>query len=48
MATPVEFSWDGNDEMDEARGEGWAELQPNGSLAGQSFADAGLRREANS
>src|SRR6516165_7169835 len=22
----IEFSWDGNDEMDEASGEGWAEL----------------------
>lgn len=31
----VEFSWTGNDEMDEAGGEGWAELQPNGSLKGQ-------------
>ncbi len=30
----VVFSWEGNDEMDEARGEGWAELQPNGSLKG--------------
>jgi transposase len=24
----VEFTWDGNDEMDEASGDGWAELQP--------------------
>lgn len=31
----VEFSWTGNDEMDEACGSGWAELQPNGSLKGQ-------------
>ena len=31
----IEFSWEGNDEMDEACGEGWAELQPNGSLIGQ-------------
>ena len=31
----VEFSWAGNDEMDEACGNGWAELQPNGSLKGQ-------------
>ncbi len=31
----VEFSWAGNDEMDEAAGDGWAELQPNGSLSGQ-------------
>jgi hypothetical protein len=31
----VEFSWEGNDEMDEAQGDGWAELQPDGSLKGQ-------------
>ena len=31
----VEFSWTGNDEMDEACGSGWVELQPNGSLKGQ-------------
>lgn len=31
----VEFSWIGNDEMDEAQGEGWAELHPDGSLQGQ-------------
>ena len=31
----VEFDWDGNDEMDEARGSGWAELQPDGSLQGE-------------
>ena len=30
----VEFSWNGNDEMDEAQGDGWAELQPDGSLKG--------------
>jgi len=30
----VEFDWDGNDEMDEAQGNGWAELQPDGSLKG--------------
>jgi hypothetical protein len=30
----VEFSRKGNDEMDEAQGDGWAELQPNGSLKG--------------
>jgi hypothetical protein len=34
-AKAVEFSWTGNDEMDEAQGDGWAELQPNGSLKGQ-------------
>ena len=31
----VEFSWDGNDEMDEAQGDGWAKLQPDGSLKRQ-------------
>jgi hypothetical protein len=30
----VEFSWTGNDERDEAQGDGWAELQPDGSLIG--------------
>jgi len=30
----VEFDWDGNDEMDEACGDGWAELQSDGSLIG--------------
>jgi len=31
----VAYTWDGNDEMDEACGDGWAELQPDGSLAGK-------------
>jgi hypothetical protein len=31
----IEFDWSGNDEMDEASGDGWAELQPDGSLKGQ-------------
>jgi hypothetical protein len=31
----LEFSWTGNDEMDEACGNGWAEIQPNGTLKGQ-------------
>lgn len=31
----VEFIWDGNDEMDEAHGDGWAELQPDGSISGE-------------
>ncbi len=30
----VEFSWEGSDEMDETHGDGWAELQPDGSLKG--------------
>ncbi len=28
----IEFDWNGNDEMDEARGSGWAELQADDSL----------------
>lgn len=31
----VAFSWQGNDEMDEAQGDGWAEIQPDGSISGQ-------------
>ncbi|MGH6993889.1 MAG: hypothetical protein ACREEH_11205 [Caulobacteraceae bacterium] len=31
----VEFDWDGNDEMDGACGDGWAEIQPDGSLVGE-------------
>lgn len=31
----VAFSWQGNDEMDEAEGDGWAEIQPDGSVSGQ-------------
>lgn len=34
-ADAVEFSWEGNDEMDEAAGNGWAELQPDGSINGE-------------
>ena len=33
-ADAAEFAWSGNDEMDEAKGDGWAELQPDGSLQG--------------
>ena len=29
------FTWQGNDEMDEASGDGWTELQPDGSLKGE-------------
>lgn len=29
------FTWDGNEEMDRACGDGWAELQTDGSLKGQ-------------
>ena len=31
----IEFGWQGNDEMDEASGDGWAELQSDGSIVGQ-------------
>ncbi|MGZ3280985.1 MAG: hypothetical protein ACXU8Y_21140 [Caulobacteraceae bacterium] len=37
----VQFSWDGNDEMDEACGDGWAELQPDGSLTGEIILHGG-------
>jgi hypothetical protein len=30
----VAFDWNGNDEIDEAFGSGWAELQAGGSLQG--------------
>jgi hypothetical protein len=31
----VQFSWQGNDEMEPASGHGWAELQDDGSLEGE-------------
>jgi hypothetical protein len=31
----VEFSWQGNDEMEPANGSGWAELQDDGSIEGE-------------
>ena len=31
----VEFTWEGNDEMEPASGHGWAQLQDNGSLEGE-------------
>ncbi len=31
----VAFDWDGADEMDEACGDGWAELQADGTLVGE-------------
>lgn len=37
----VEFTWSGNDEMDEASGNGWAELQDDGTLEGQICFDGG-------
>ncbi len=50
----VAFSWSGNDEIDEAQGDGWAELQPDGSLKGQICLHGGdeanftARRETSS
>ena len=41
----VEFSWSGNDEMDEASGNGWAELQEDGTLQGQICFDGGDEAE---
>ena len=34
-ADAVDFTWNGNDEMDEALGDGSAQLQPDGSLEGE-------------
>ena len=31
----IEFDWQGNDEMVPANGDGWAELQEDGSLEGE-------------
>lgn len=31
----IAFDWGGADEMDEAHGEGWAEVQNDGSLVGE-------------
>ncbi|MBV9990364.1 MAG: hypothetical protein JOZ72_03645 [Alphaproteobacteria bacterium] len=41
----VHFTWDGNSEMDEAGGHGWAELQPDGSLVGEIDFDNGDEAE---
>jgi PHD/YefM family antitoxin component YafN of YafNO toxin-antitoxin module len=31
----IDFTWVGNDEMDDASGDGWAELQDDGTVAGE-------------
>jgi hypothetical protein len=31
----VDFTWSGSDEMDEASGEGWADLEEDGSMTGE-------------
>jgi hypothetical protein len=33
----IEFSWEGNDEMDPASGRGWATVGSDGSLEGRIF-----------
>lgn len=33
----IEFSWDGNDEMDRASGRGWSALAADGSLEGRIY-----------
>jgi hypothetical protein len=37
----IEFTWEGNDEMEPAGGRGWAELQDDGSLKGEISLDNG-------
>jgi len=37
QANSVEFTWSGNNEMDEASGYGWAEIQDDGTLQGQIY-----------
>jgi hypothetical protein len=36
-ADAVQFSWQGNDEMEPASGDGWAELQDDGSIEGENL-----------
>jgi hypothetical protein len=31
----ISFTWEGNDEMDEASGDGWVKLRKDGSLKGE-------------
>lgn len=50
----IEFTWEGNDEMEATGGHGWAELQDDGSLEGEICLQHGdeipfiARREATS
>ena len=37
----VEFTWNGNDEMEPASGHGWAEMQDDGSLEGEICLEGG-------
>ena len=34
-ARSTDFSWDGNEEMDATCGDGWAEIEPDGSIRGE-------------
>ncbi len=34
-ALSADFTWEGNDEMDQVSGDGWAELQQDGSITGE-------------
>ena len=36
-ANNIDFSWEGNDEMDDVSGNGFAEPQPNGVLPAMSM-----------
>jgi hypothetical protein len=40
----VEFTRGGNDEMDEACSDSWAELQPDGSIIGQISSTAAMKQ----
>jgi hypothetical protein len=41
----VEFTWSGNDEMDQVDGDGWAELRDDGTLEGQIYFQGGDEAE---
>ena len=38
---PVEFTWDGSDEMQPAKGHGWVEILDDGSLEGEICLEGG-------
>lgn len=37
----VEFTWEGNNEMEEASGHGWIELRQDGSIEGEIYVENG-------
>jgi hypothetical protein len=39
--TSIDFTWHGSDEGDEVSGEGWAELDDDGSISGEISFDNG-------